>query len=155
MYSKDQHALAIPNALSALRVPVKLTLAINDRQRIEFDQERLSRLPVIELDTHTPWTQGLQKFKGVRLSTLLDHANVPRFQEITLRSMNRYQSQLAWDDIRQYQPIIAFERNGQPMTIRTLGPLWLIFPLDDHPQLQSERFHQAMVWQLTNIEIEP
>ncbi|WBA09593.1 hypothetical protein [Salinivibrio kushneri] len=69
--------------------------------------------------------------------------------------MNRYQARLTRDVVTRYQPIIAFERNGKPMTIRTLGPLWLVYPLDDYPRLQSDRFYETMVWQLTDIEVEP
>ncbi|MFQ1877342.1 hypothetical protein ACK36J_07910 [Aeromonas veronii] len=38
------------------------------------------------------------------------------------------------------------------MTLRNKGPLWIIYPLSDHPELNKELYHSRMVWQLTAIE---
>ncbi|OOE81788.1 hypothetical protein BZG73_13550 [Salinivibrio siamensis] len=147
--------IALGSAQASLRVPVSLTLTVGDGERISFDRQQLNRLPQIDITTHTPFTSGLQTFRGVKLSILLEAANVSHYQALTLHAMNRYQARLTRDVVTRYQPIIAFERNGKPMTIRTLGPLWLVYPLDDYPRLQSDRFYETMVWQLTDIEVEP
>ncbi|ODP96982.1 hypothetical protein BGL48_15530 [Salinivibrio sp. SS3] len=147
--------LAVDRAQASLRLPLSLTLTVGDAERITFDRQQLDKLPHIDIRTHTPFTAGLQTFRGVKLSTVLEAANVSHYQALTLHAMNHYQARLPQDVVTRYQPIIAFERNGKPMTIRTLGPLWLIYPLDDYPQLQSDRFYETMVWQLTDIEVEP
>ena len=38
------------------------------------------------------------------------------------------------------------------MTLRNKGPLWVIYPLTDHPELNKELYHSRMVWQLTALE---
>ena len=37
---------------------------------------------------------------------------------------------------------------------RDRGPLWVIHPLDDHPELNSEDTHSKMIWQVRRLDVE-
>jgi len=49
--------------------------------------------------------------------------------------------------------IVAYKKNDEYMSLRQLGPLWVIFPFDDFPELQTEENRAASIWQLTHMEL--
>ncbi len=51
-------------------------------------------------------------------------------------------------------PIIAYLQNGNPMSVRDKGPLWVIYPYDDNPDYQSEVTYSRSIWQLDRITVE-
>jgi hypothetical protein len=52
-------------------------------------------------------------------------------------------------------PIIAFARNGEAMSVREKGPLWIVYPYDADPAYQSETIYARSIWQLDRIRVEP
>jgi len=50
-------------------------------------------------------------------------------------------------------PLLAYLRNGETMSVRDKGPVWLIFPFDDEPKFQNEEYYSRSIWQLDQIEI--
>ncbi len=47
--------------------------------------------------------------------------------------------------------LIAYARNGQPMTLRDKGPLWIVYPFDTDPMYRSEVIYANSIWQLEQI----
>jgi len=43
--------------------------------------------------------------------------------------------------------------NGNPITVRQKGPLWLIYPYDTNPEYKSEVTYSQSVWQLKSIDV--
>ena len=39
------------------------------------------------------------------------------------------------------------------MRVRDKGPLWIVFPWSEHPELVTERIRTWAVWQLTRLEV--
>jgi len=117
-----------------------------------FDLERLDALAQTEVKTLTPWTDSSDRYSGVRLSELL-HKLGAKGKTISATALNDYSTQFNNAALLQYPVILATRRNEQPMRIRDKGPIWIIYPLDDHPQLRTEEHHHAMVWQLKSLQI--
>lgn len=42
-------------------------------------------------------------------------------------------------------------RNGSPMQIREFGPLFVLYPFDDHPELHNETVRFRSVWHVVHI----
>ena len=53
-----------------------------------------------------------------------------------------------------YDVILAVLRDGEPMSVRDKGPIWVIYPMDDHAELRDDSFNGRLVWQLKNIAVE-
>jgi len=144
--------LCIPvhaNEVSAqLKVYGKLTG--NDDQIL--DLAYLKSLEQTSFTTKTPWTQGERMFTGVRLSTLLDSigAQSNSFEAIAI---NNYRFTLTELDFEKYPIIVAYEIDGEPLTVKTLGPLWIMFPFDDYPELLTQKNKAACVWQLIELKV--
>lgn len=117
-----------------------------------FDLAALSALPVDTIRTTTVWTSGLQEFRGVRLSALLDHLGILE-GKLTLTALNGYLTEIEVREVTAHGAMIAFEKNGAPMSTRDKGPLWLIFPYDDFSEFRNETIYAQSIWHLDRIEV--
>ena len=43
--------------------------------------------------------------------------------------------------------------NGERLSRRDKGPIWLIYPLDDHEELKDPVYTIRLIWQLTAMEL--
>jgi hypothetical protein len=120
--------------------------------KIAFDMNSLLDLPATEVTTNNRWLPGPVKFTGIRISDLLNSVGA-QSNEIEARAANEYKFRLTNIDFDKYPIIVAYMKDGKPMSVRELGPLWIIFPFDDFPELLNDRNEAASVWQLTDIEI--
>jgi hypothetical protein len=48
----------------------------------------------------------------------------------------------------------ATRQNGELMTLRNKGPLFVIYPFDEVPALKSEVYFNRSVWQIKSIQVE-
>ena len=124
----------------------------NTEDGAEFDLEMLAGLDATTIETETIWTMGNQVFKGVALNVLLNELEVT--QGILLASaINDYTVEIPVTDAVAGGPIIAYSLNGELMSVRDKGPLWIIYPYDSNADYQSEVIYSRSIWQLDQIEI--
>jgi len=119
---------------------------------IAFDMKALQNLPTTTITTDNPWIKEPAEFVGVRINVLLASAGA-QSTEIEARAANEYKFKITDVDFDKYPIIVAYKKNDKPMEFRDLGPLWIIFPFDDYPELLTSRNKAASVWQLTDIEV--
>jgi hypothetical protein len=153
-------AFAAPSGAAGLATPegkvlLEITGAIertNTASGAVFDLTMLSSLGVQELRTETAWTEGEQRFEGVPLRRVLDAVGA-RGDRLRAVALNHYESTIALDDPRAAHAFLAFRCNGSPMRVRDKGPLWIVFPWSEHPELMDDTVRTWSVWQLTGLEV--
>ncbi|GLR06907.1 oxidoreductase [Vibrio hyugaensis] len=111
----------------------------------------LESLPQTTYITELPWLEAPTEFDGVKLSTLLQHAFGDIPQNVEVRALNDYHSDLSREDILRYQPIVAYKQNHNYIKIRNKGPYWLIYSMSEYPELDNAQYHSQMVWQINRI----
>jgi hypothetical protein len=57
-------------------------------------------------------------------------------------------------DAADYPVILAIKENGQYMSVRERGPLWVVYPQDAFPEVGRREFLSRWVWQLAEIAVE-
>jgi len=124
----------------------------NVGESAQFDLDGLRALGLTTIETTTVWTEGKQVFQGVSLKDLLARLNVTT-GEIKARAINDYSVIIPVTDAVEGGPIIAYLLNGDIMTIRDKGPLWVIYPFDSAPRYRTEVIYSRSVWQLDRLEI--
>jgi hypothetical protein len=146
-------------ALDAPEGEVLLTVsgdiaATNADGAAAFDRAMLEAMEPVTFTTTTTWTEGPQTFTGVELADLLDALGVT---EGTLRAMaiNDYGVDIPVADAVAGGPIVAYLRDGDPMSVRDKGPLWIVYPFDAKPEYQTEVIFSRSIWQLDRIEVRP
>ena len=145
------------DALEPARGTVVLTIAgaittTNNGDVAELDFELLESIGTVTFETTTIWTEGVQTFTGVELHDLLDELGA---QGLVLRAsaVNDYSMEIPVSDAVRGGPIVAFLRNGERMSLRDKGPLWIVYPYDTNSGYQSELTYSRSVWQLNRIEV--
>lgn len=146
--------LAPPQDEVLLTVSGAIAETNTDAGEAVFDRAMLEALDPVIIETSTIWTDGVQRFRGVPLVTLLDRLGA---EGTILRALalNDYAIEIPVSDAVEGGPIIAFERNDEPMSVRDKGPLWVIYPYDAVPEYKSERIYARSIWQLVSIEVLP
>ena len=119
---------------------------------MEFDIEALQELGGATIQTSTIWTEGVQSFTGVPMKTLVAEFGLTS-GSLRASAINDYAIDFPVEDAMKDGPMIAYHRNGKPMTVRDKGPLWIVFPFDSDPKFQTEVVHARSIWQLDRIEI--
>lgn len=120
------------------------------------DLNGLEKLPSREISTALPASLGMpgvHRWKGVSLRHLVEMMGGGEHSQIQLTALNDYAIYIPWADLVRYDPIVAYSRNQQRMSIRDKGPLILIYPFDSTPQLQVQEYVNRTIWQINAISI--
>ena len=118
-----------------------------------FDMEMLKALPVAQLETTTAVTDGVRRFDGFLMRDLLAHVGA-HGTTVTIRALNDYVIDVGIEEFDQFDVVVAYEMDGEPLLPSDKGPLWLVYPRDQHPVLQDIRFDYRWVWQLRWLDIQ-
>ncbi len=73
---------------------------------------------------------------------------------VKVTALNDYWASLPVAEAEQYPVILATRQDGKVLTRRNKGPIFIIYPLSDYPDLDQERTHSFMVWQAVRIDAE-
>jgi len=126
----------------------------NAGETAEFDRAMLEAIGTVTFETETMWTEGVQSFTGVALSDLLSAVGV-NGSVLRASAVNDYAVDIPTDDAVEGGPIVAFLRNGERMSLRDKGPLWIVYPYDSSPEYRTEVIFSRSIWQLDRIEVLP
>jgi hypothetical protein len=151
--SRAAEAIAAPKGKVVLTVGGHVTLP-NAGKVTTFDMAMLEALPQVTMVTHTPWDgSAVVTFRGPLIRDILAAAGVSG-TKATVTALNDYAVNIPASDFDQDGVILATRRNGQPMAIRDKGPLWVIYPLADRPDLDLYGTYAKMAWQVKAIDVE-
>ncbi|MFC0010777.1 molybdopterin-dependent oxidoreductase [Devosia nitrariae] len=150
-------ALAL-DALPKPQGPVILTVSgnievTNSERGAEFDREMLEAFGFTEVRTTTSWTDGVQVFEGVLARAVLDRVGA-KGSTVTATALNDFVAPVPMDHFRQYDVILATIMNGKQMEVSDWGPIWIVYPRDDYPELLGSKFNDHWVWQLRELRVE-
>jgi hypothetical protein len=153
--SAGSPTFAQQGAAASVEGPAILSLngRINGGAAIEFSRADLERLPTTIIRTATPWHDGAQMFEGVALTDLLAHVGA-HGKVLKVTALNAYRTEIPIEDAARHKPILAYRRNGVPMSVRDKGPLFVIYPYDANAALRTELYHSRSAWQVRTITVE-
>ena len=118
-----------------------------------LDRRTLHALPPTTIVTSTVVTDGVHNFTGFLMRDLLDRLHADGVQ-ITAIALNEYVVAIPVADFYDYDVIVAYEMDGETLTRDDKGPLWIIYPRDDHKALQDIRYDYRWVWQLRQLDVQ-
>lgn len=119
---------------------------------VELDQGDLKELPQVTIVTSTVVTDGKHSFTGFLMRDLLDRLEATG-DHVTAIALNDYAVDIPISDFYDYDVIVALDMDGQPLKRADKGPLWIIYPRDDHEALQDIRYDYRWVWQLYQLDV--
>ncbi|RFU12035.1 hypothetical protein DZD18_14105 [Rhodobacteraceae bacterium W635] len=117
-----------------------------------LDREMLAALPQATLETSTVVTDGVRHFSGFYMRDLLDLLGAEG-ETVVATALNDYVIEIPWEDFQHFDVLVATHMDGARLEPWDKGPLWIVYPRDDHAELQDLRYDYRWVWQLDHLEI--
>jgi hypothetical protein len=144
-------ALPRPTGATVLTVTGVLTEA-NGSAGAEFDMAMLALLPQRVITTRTPWFDGARRFTGPRLRDVLAAAGATG-RVLQATALNDYRVEIPVDDVMRHDVVLARLLDDRPMPVREKGPLFVIYPFDEKPELATQVHFSRCIWQLRSIAV--
>jgi len=119
---------------------------------VAISREQIERLGLHELVTSTSVTDGPQQFRGVLMRDLLALAGA-QGETVRATALNDYVIDIPASDFDRFDVLAALYMNGEALGPRDKGPVWIVYPRDDFPELQDIRYDMRWVWQLVGLEV--
>lgn len=128
-----------------------LTLIHHD-QKIKLSMADIKALPQYTFFSKSPWYPGRMKMTGPLIRDLLAKY---QFQGETIEALalDDYKAKIPISDVAKYNILLAHTSNDFPLTVKTKGPLWVAYPFDDFPELQTYKHYERSIWQLKSMTI--
>ncbi|WP_407493480.1 oxidoreductase [Pseudooceanicola sp. MF1-13] len=143
---------ALADELPTKPDPTPILTVETDTGSYHLTRETIAKLPSHSFTTSTIWTDGPQEFVGIRVADLLNLLDKDA-TTLQLTAANGYQIDVQAAHFHDFDAIIAYLRNGEPMTLRDKGPLWIVYPYDSDPRYKAEIIFANSIWQLERIEL--
>lgn len=147
------HALVAPEGRVILTITGSIGVT-NGEGAALFDRAMLEAMPQHTIRTHTPWHDGQVTFAGPLGRDVLDSVGA-QGEMLRVMALNDYSASIPVDDFNQYDVILAMTLDGVPLRVRDQGPLFVIYPFDDQPELLNEKIMSRSVWQVAHIDVLP
>jgi hypothetical protein len=124
----------------------------NAGNRAQFDLPMLEKLGISQRKTATAWTEGQPVFEGVLMRNLLNQVGASG-EKVTVVALNDYKVDVPMSDFMNFPVILAYRMDGQALRVKDKGPLWIIYPADEFPELNNKQTQNKWVWQVKEIQI--
>jgi len=119
-------------------------------KEINVSTEDLLKLPVTSITTATNFTPKAT-FEGVTFTELLSKYSITA-SSLRIYALDDYSYTLPVEELLKYKVILAFRKNDKVIPVSDLGPFAVIYPRDQHPELNKLDVNAKTVWQINRIE---
>ncbi len=117
-----------------------------------FTMTQLLALPQAEIRTANEFIDGTRVFRGPTILDVLRASGGANARSVRMIALNDYEIQVDTSEFRKYDPILALTMDGEALSVRDKGPIWMIYPMSDFPELRDPVYNSRLIWQLTRIE---
>ncbi|WP_246248937.1 molybdopterin-dependent oxidoreductase [Chelativorans alearense] len=145
----ENHQLPSPTEQPILTIEGNIGVT-NVGDKALFDRPMLEEIGMTTVETTTPWFDGRVKFEGVPVDRLMEVVAADG-TEVVAVALNDYRTTIPLADFRKYEVILALKRDGEYMSVSDKGPLFIVYPFDSDPDLDSQRYYARSVWQLARL----
>ncbi|ORE98365.1 hypothetical protein [Aurantimonas sp. 22II-16-19i] len=134
--------------------PAQPVLAVsrNGTRLAALSRAELAAMPQARIATRTPWNDTAVVYEGPLLADLLARFG-DGHGELRLLALNDYMVTADAALLTEAGAILAVKQDGTFLTMSRKGPVFVMFPFDDDPRLQSQPYYSRAVWQLVEIEL--
>jgi hypothetical protein len=144
----------IARAVAATRPLLSINGAISRTQgeSADFDRETLEALGTKAFETTCPWYTGAVKFEGPLMRDVLARVGADG-KTLVVQALNDYVTEIPMDDFKRYDVVLALKRDGEYMSVRDKGPLFIVYPYDSDPELKSQQYYKRSAWQVARMTV--
>lgn len=129
-------------------------VAVSDAPEVRLTEEEILAMPQTTVRTETEFTDGVTEFSGPLARHVAALVGIEDATTVHFVAANDYSVDVPVKDIVDYDVILATHANGRRLSRRGKGPLWVMYPLSDHRELQDPDYNRRLIWQLTTMELQ-
>ena len=118
---------------------------------VELTEEDLLAMEQFSVFTENGFVDGLVEFTGPLARDVVALLDGVEVETLTLTAVNDYSVDIPMSDMLDYDVIFALTQNGERLSIRDKGPIWVIYPMTDHVELQDRIYNDRLIWQLVKV----
>lgn len=118
---------------------------------VAFDYDTLARLDMVSLRADFPKNGPEHLFEGPTLAAVLEAAGATG-KTAVLKALDGYQIEVPVSDLLRSGAVLALKRDGKPLGIGDYGPVQLVFPRSERPELK-EMSDDHWIWSVFLIEL--
>ncbi|WP_306257445.1 molybdopterin-dependent oxidoreductase [Pararhizobium sp. IMCC21322] len=151
---------AVPGSVSAIEpavaesapLPGTTVTVVGDDGTIDVSVAELEAIGLMRVTTVSPWEKGELVFEGILFRDFLKKVGLDDAEEVLVRATDNYTQTIPRSDWTDGPLLLATRQNGKPLTLRTQGPVRLVYPILDHPEYDTPVHKRRWVWAITSIE---
>ena len=117
-----------------------------------FTIEELKALGETEIRTANEFVDGVRVFRGPLVRDVLRASKAAGSSRVWMTAANDYQVEVDPKEFFDYDAILALSMDGQPLSRRDKGPIWVIYPMSDFAELRDPVYNSRLIWQLVKLE---
>ena len=111
------------------------------------------RTQIKTVDYSLPGTTKEYEFTGVTLASLMEIAGATSCTEIVVRSSDGWEAIVAAEDAKAYDILITDDYvGGKEIPADAGGPIKMVFPATEHPELNEKYDAYAWQWYVSEVE---
>ena len=133
---------------------VLITLVGRDGTTTELSEAAYFALPQYAIATENEYLEGMNCYQGPLGRDVVALLGLMPDDTITLTAMNDYQVEIPYAHLAEYDVIFATAVNGERLSLRDKGPIWVVYPQSDNAILQDTVYGTYMIWQLIRVELD-
>lgn len=144
--------LATAAAAQGAAPALVLTRGAAAADSVEFTLEELAQIPQVTVVTENEFTDGPVVYRGPLMRDVLAYLELDQAETVRVFAANDYYVDIPTSDFHRYTVILALEADGARLSRREKGPLWVMYPISDHPELRDPVYNARLIWQVVRIE---
>ena len=129
-----------------------LELVGPDGRTLDLSLDDLEALPQTTVATENEFSDGVVSYRGPLVRDVLALSGLEGLDEVRFTAANDYFVDIPTSDFTAYDAILAMEADGNRLSRREKGPLWLMYPISDHTELRDPIYMRRLIWQVIRIE---
>jgi hypothetical protein len=130
-----------------------LTVETSEKSK-SYTLEEMLAMPQTKVVTKNDYVDEVTTFEGPSLRSILEQMDIGPEATLKMLALNDFSSEAPAADAYNYDVILAVLLNGETMSVREKGPIWVIYPMDENPELQDDSYNGRLAWQLKSISVE-
>ena len=132
---------------------VFITLIDGDGAEQTLSEAAFFALPQYAIATENEYLEGMNCYQGPLGRDVLALLDAAPGDGIFLTAMNDYQVEAPFEHMADFDVVFATQINGERLSPRDKGPIWVVYPQSDNEILQDTFYGTFMIWQLIRVEL--
>lgn len=126
----------------------------NVGEQLVLDMPTLEKLGLVKYATNDPWLKTKPTFTGVLLRDLLKFAGVSaKATNLHMTALDDYAVDIPVAEANKWPILVVTKTDGNYMPVSDKGPTRIIFPYDQHPEIDQIKYKDLWIWNLKTIDV--